>query len=152
MENSAEKTKNNTTLIIIIVGIFLVLACACVLCLASIAVPAMLKAKDSSQDVSKLKELEKVRNALSDFYVKYNAEPSICLENDIKTMKVVEQGKLCDSDPKVVMIWNSTYNFIQREKCADSDNRNNIIFVHDPKRNAVVLCDGESEVETLVYK
>lgn len=148
-----EKDKNNSNkkylLIItfVITGIFISIF---ILVTAFTFITFKKKANRAKLNTEKFKAFEEFRSSISDFYVLYGNETSICIENDIKQITFVKRGDLCNSKINKKFNWSKNQIFKEENICIESK-KDELIFTHDSKSRILNLCLTTEETKQFPY-
>lgn len=128
--------------------------------LAAIGIPAILNAQRASRNTTRLKQLEAVRNAMADYYTKYNSEPSVLASNcgasvdKTSTVVVAESAKCSTRGIEVALT--EDYVLSSVSSCSDvkyaGAESKNIRFTLDTAAGTISLCREPSGTESMTFK
>ena len=124
--------------------------------LAAIGIPAILNAQRQSRNATRLKQLEAVRNALSDYYTR---NPTSSQNIDVIVTDPSANSKVIvatsESDSKRIEVqFTEDYklNITKNVSCANESNKDVIYALYNNSEGSISLCREGGGVEPLKWK
>jgi prepilin-type N-terminal cleavage/methylation domain-containing protein len=131
--------------------------------LAVIGIPAILNAQRASRNTTRLKQLEAVRNALADYYTKYNTDSIGIFSNGsgsncsgtpsgVGTVYVAESGANCARRITVQLPQADGYLLKADNLCTEPSKDKIITYKFDPVGGTITLCKEPNGEDMMQYK